>query len=328
MPPYAHHHPPPGPLGPGRPGALTASLTAALSAGPEPPPPRPARVATLLGQIEALAYRLPAPTVPRGVVGQEPAAQGMRMPQLRAVLLRAGTIREVKDRAWRYLVGQARAHRGDWHLYTLGVLLPGLWQAALRLAPQPVTPLGRVLAVHRLLAEEALFALHRIDTDRPYLAKRLIDAAVYATKVEMGIRRRARDQQPPAAPWEALAAAEAAGTARQTRLPRPAGGHPYLVLAKIVRQTAGNPPGQRLTVSDARLIAHTYLDGFTLAQAAAFEGLPESAARMRRWRAAQLIAAHLDHHRPTGQPQVTSPAEQPDQPPASGGNGPGGGRAR
>lgn len=121
------------------------------------------------------------------------------MPQLRATLLRRGTTVEVKDQAWRYLVAQARAHRGDWHLYTLGMLLPGLWDAALDLAPQPVTPVGRVLTVHRLIAEEALFALHRIDTTRPYLWKRLIDAAVYATKAELGIRRRARDQQPPTA---------------------------------------------------------------------------------------------------------------------------------
>lgn len=73
------------------------------------------------------------------------------------------------------------------------------------------------------------------------------------------------------------------------------------MLARIVRQTAGKPPGQRLTVADARLVAHTYIDGYTLAQAAAMEKppLPEPAARMRRWRAAQLIARHLDHTRPT-----------------------------
>ncbi|MBX7266499.1 hypothetical protein KIF24_10960 [Micromonospora sp. Llam7] len=308
MPRHVHHRPPGPPPGPGGPGALTAALTAALTGEPEPAPARPAaRVATLLGEIEALAYALPAPTVPRGVVGQQPPAQGMTMPQLRATLLRQGTTVEVKDQAWRYLVTQARAQRGDWHLYTLGMLLPGLWKAALTLAPPRATPLGRVQAVHRLIAEETLFALHRIDATGPYLAKRLIDAAVYGTKVELGIRRRVRDQQPPTAGLEALTAAEAAGTAAQARLPWPARGHPYLVLARIVAATAGKPPGQRLTAQDARLIAHTYIDGYTLAQAARWEQLPEPTARMRRWRAAQLVAHELDHARPTDQ----QPAEPP-----------------
>jgi len=90
--------------------------------------------------------------------------------------------------------------------------------------------------------------------------------------------------------------AETEGRGQQTRLHRPVGGHPYLALGELVRDTAGNPVGRRLSRDDARLLAHTYIDGYTLAEAARIEGISEATARGRQWRARRLVAQLLGVH--------------------------------
>jgi hypothetical protein len=293
------------------------------------PPPQKARIAradtTLLGRIDTLTYRLRHPTMPRHIVrdgdgdigdgGRDPAAErGMPVVQLRAVLLDRTTPNDVRHRAWQHIAAQIRQLRGepraDWFLYALGLALPGLWSRALTLAPPPNTPLKRVHRVHRRLAEEFLFALHRTDPTAPYIWQRCLDAAVYKTKGGATARRAAkaakaaktgqaappRDPPPVFVDLEFAEWAETEGRGQQTRLRRPARGHPYLTLARLVRDSAARPAGQRLTRDDARLLAHTYIDGYTLAEAAQIEGISEAAARGRQWRARHRVAQLLDAH--------------------------------
>lgn len=303
------------------------ALADALAQASGGPPPRQARIATadttLLGRIDTLTYRLRRPTVPHHVIGDgnigaggdDPATEsGMPVVQLRAVLLDRTTPHDVRHRAWQHVAGQILQLRGrqraGWFLYALGLVLPGLWSRALMLAPPPNTPLKRVHRVHQLLAEEFLFALDRTDPTESYIWQRCLDAAVYETKGGATPRREARaakaakaglavpllDPPPVFVDLEFAEWAETEGRGQQTRLHRPVRGHPYMALARLVRDTATKPAGLRLTRDDARLLAHTYIDGYTLAEAARIEGISEATARGRQWRARHLVAQLLDAH--------------------------------
>jgi len=140
------------------------TLARALAEALGGPPPQQAQVSsadrTLLGRIDTLTYWLRHPTVPRYVIDGEDEqgrdGRGMPAAELRAVLLERTTPLDARHRAWRYVAGQIHATggdgRGDWFLYALGLILPGLWGRALELAPPPDTPLDRVHQVHRVLA--------------------------------------------------------------------------------------------------------------------------------------------------------------------------------
>jgi DNA-directed RNA polymerase specialized sigma24 family protein len=77
---------------------------------------------------------------------------------------------------------------------------------------------------------------------------------------------------------------------------------PRRVLDRLVRSIRDLGDGQRITSTDAMLIARTYLDGDTLRQVAADLGMSESNASKRRSRAETLIARHLGRADLTGQP--------------------------
>jgi hypothetical protein len=129
---------------------------------------------SLLGRIErfgpTLTRDLP---IPRGLVGGTPPDQPISLRDLRLRLLAPGTPGEVRDQVWAWLVSKVRADRGEWHTAALLLAMPALRRQA------------RVLAMHRSnardgdgpvqanLAVEFVFALHRVDPDRPHVAARV-----------------------------------------------------------------------------------------------------------------------------------------------------------
>ncbi len=313
------------------------TLAHALAQALGGPPPRQARIATanttLLGRIDTLTYGLRHPTVPRHLIdggdstdGHPPHGRGLPVAGLRALLLDRATPVEVRHRAWQHVAGQIRQHsgaqRGDWFLYALGMILPGLWSKALALAPPPDTPLDVVHRVHRVLAEEFLFALDRTDPAARYIWQRCLGAAFYQATGGAAARRAAKaaaGQHEPAPVFVGVEMAEWAeteGRGQQTRLHRPVGGHPYMILARLVRDTANLPAGQGLSRDDARLLAHTYIDGYTLAEAARIEGISEAAARGRQWRARHLVAQLL------GEPSADRDTDNNDRGSSDGGTPP------
>jgi hypothetical protein len=260
---------------------------------------------SLLGRIErfgpTLTRDLP---IPRGLVGGTPPDQPISLRDLRLRLLAPGTPGEVRDQVWAWLVSKVRADRGEWHTAALLLAMPALRRQT------------RVLAMHRPnardgdgpvqanLAVEFVFALHRVDLDRPHVAARLIDAASYAA-------RGGRTTTPRWVSLDHATAAEANGDAIGITA---AGGSPEQVLRRLVNATHRAKHG-RISALDAELIARTYLEHDrpdkrrTLAAVAAELGLSVPAATMRRRRAVTTVARLL------GRPDLAAESPAPDTAP-------------
>jgi DNA-directed RNA polymerase specialized sigma24 family protein len=247
---------------------------------------------TLFGRLRTLTNELRHPTLPGGLVDQPD--QSLTLITLRAVLLPEGTPVAVRDRVWQHLAIQIQQRRDsprqDWFLYALGLILPGLWRTALRLAPPPDASMQRIRHVQTVLAEEFCLALDRFPPTTGYLWKRCLNAATHQAKTSANRR--------PADPLllGGVDLTDLADTHQTTRHDEDPGRHHdehlYQVLNRLVRRTAHQPAGQRLTRADAQLLALTYLDGHTLVQAADLLGLSEPTARGRQARARYLVA-HL-----------------------------------
>jgi hypothetical protein len=243
--------------------------------------------ATPLGRINQLAIDHLTLTVPSTVVDPAAPAIGLTMLELRIRLLRKSTPGEVRDRAWRHVGQAARAERGDWNLFALGLAYPGLRARVWKLT-EGLT-FHQAAQVHFRLAGEFLFALHRLDLSTPNVASRLISAAYDHAS---GRKKRAEpvttslDAEAPAELHPAYQTAEAGARS---------------VLHRLARQTRADKDAQRITEIHAELIARTYLDGEKLKQVAADLGMSESNASKHRTRAETLIARHL------GRPGLAEP---------------------
>ncbi|MFV2085008.1 hypothetical protein [Micromonospora sp. LOL_021] len=261
-------------------------------------PPRRRADLTVLGQIEAQARTRITLTVPSNVIDPDMPPASLPMVDFRLHVMRAPG--HVRDRAWRHLAEAARAHRGDWNLYALGVAYPKLRAQANKLTAY-LAP-GPAAQAHYTLAIEFLFALHRLDLTTPQLFPRLIDAAYTHAS---GRKRR---RLPPLYDLDALP---------DDRVPRSGHGNPehdahlddvnqetvHDVLDRLVTHS------DRRTISDtqATLIRRTYLDGETLRHVAADLHLSEPSASKQRTRAATTIARLLGRHDLT-EPTPTGPA--------------------
>ncbi|ROO59569.1 hypothetical protein EDC02_1369 [Micromonospora sp. Llam0] len=249
-------------------------------------PPRRRADLTVLGQIETQARTRIALDIPSNVVDPDMPPTPLPMVDFRLHVMRApGPIR---DRAWRHLAETARAHRGDWNLYALGVAYPKLRTQANKLTAH-LAP-GPAAQAHYTLAIEFLFALHRLDLTTPQLFPRLTDAAYTHAS------GRKRQHPPPLYDLDALP---------DDRIPRSEHGNPeadanqetvHDVLNRLVAQANTRTGRQTISDTQATLIRRTYLNGETLRAVAADLHLSEPSASKQRSRVATTIARLLGRH--------------------------------
>ncbi|MEU9023348.1 hypothetical protein [Actinomadura sp. NPDC048394] len=199
----------------------------------------------------------------------EPREDGHRisLERIRELILDRGIAPEAQDAVWRELVTLARKGEERWQLAAIWMMLPGLRKIVGRCGGGRETDYGEVEseAVAGFLEE-----LHRIDARRPRIGASLWWAARRrAAEVRL---RRARE-----IPSEeiALVAAE-----RERRDHEPG------ALAEAVHEGV-------ISVSDARLINETRLEGERLGAVAERMGLRYHACHQRRARAEGRLAGYL-----------------------------------
>ncbi|WFE26178.1 hypothetical protein O7623_22910 [Solwaraspora sp. WMMD791] len=267
-------------------------------------PPRRRADLTVLGQIEAQARTRITLTLPSNVIDPDTPPTPLPMVDFRLYVMRApGPIR---DRAWRCLAETARAHRGDWNLYSLGVAYPKLRAQANKLTAY-LAP-GPAAQVHYTLAIEFLFALHRLDLTTPNLFPRLTDAAYTHAS------GRKRQHPPPTYDLDALP---------DGRIPHSEHGNPehdahlndanQETVHDVLNRLVTHSGGQTISDTQATLIRRTYLNGETLRHVATDLHLSEPSASKQRSRAATTIARLLGRHDLT-EPTPTRPAVRHDPP--------------
>lgn len=269
-----------------------------VSTTPEPPQPAAGTElgaftahidATPLGRINQLAVDHLTLTVPSTLIDGDAPVVPLTLLDLRIRLLRRSTPGEVRDRAWRHIGQLARAERGDWNLFALGLAYPGLRARAWRLTEG--LSFHQAAQVHFRLAGEFLFALHRLDLDKPNVASRLIGAAYDQAT---GRKKRA-EPVIIGLDGDTLTGPDEIAYSRSEDGPR-------RVLDRLVSRTRSASDGQQITELHATLIARTYLDGDKLKQVAADLGMSESNASKHRTRAEALIARQLGRPGLVGQP--------------------------
>ncbi|GIF01883.1 hypothetical protein Ari01nite_93470 [Paractinoplanes rishiriensis] len=177
--------------------------------------------------------------------------------ELRTALLATGTGHQVRDAVWRELVVRARRDGPAWRVAAVGMAMPGLRRQAGLLAA------GWHGDTHDLDAELLVGFMERlatVDLGEPRVCGRLIDAGVRAARKirdaesdTMLIRSGESGSLLPIRPWD----------------------HPDLVLARAVATAV-------IDREEARLIAATRLDDYTLARVAAELGIsPQTASDWR-----------------------------------------------
>ncbi|MEV4706822.1 helix-turn-helix domain-containing protein [Actinoplanes sp. NPDC049316] len=184
--------------------------------------------------------------------------------ELRKVLLAAGTGHQVRDAVWRELVIRARRDGPAWRVAAVGMAMPGLRRQAGLLAA------GWHGDTHDLDAEMLVGFMERlatVDLGEPRVCGRLIDAGVRAARKvrdaesdTMLIRTGEPGSLLPIRPWD----------------------HPDLVLARAVATAV-------IDREEARLIAATRLDDYTLARIAAELGISPQTASAWRARAEKRL---------------------------------------
>lgn len=254
-------------------------------------------------QVQWLSDRLQGPTIPAAVfnptaplprIDTADQGGGLTLPYARALILPKTTPGDLVDRVWRYIAAAAREQRGDWNLFALGMGRIGLHKQAHTIAPKG-TPSARIFLVQHIMAAHFLIRMHatdEFDLDKPRVYGRLKDHAVYAGKGHW--REANRDRRTRVALDDHLAQLEASENSDTSRrFHEREYGHPYLALLRLIDETKDRREGHRLTRQDAALVALTYLDGYTVAEAATILGLPKPTAKGRHNRAKHLIGRLL-----------------------------------
>jgi DNA-directed RNA polymerase specialized sigma24 family protein len=263
-------------------------------------------------QIDWLSRRLAWPAVPATVLdpsaplpdpAPERAEGGLSVPNVVAVIGPKTAPTDLVDRVWAFVINAARAHRGSWNLYALGLARQGLHRHAEKITyKRPPTIKANV---QHVMAAEMLIELHRTEPDetgceayafdiaKPYIYARLRDHCLYMVTTRRWTRLDRDRRNLDLARFELLHEALSDGNARSRLHHEPGRADAYSVLARLVAQTAGERRGRQVRQSDAALIALTHLVGYSLADAAVLLGLTEPAARMRQHRAVKVVAAIL-----------------------------------
>jgi hypothetical protein len=204
-----------------------------------------------------------------------------------------------KDQAWRFLVRQIADHGGNWHLYAIGAMVPGLTGIVLQLAP-PRTPRDLIEQAYREVIGQFLVAIEDLAASPvqlawPNVAARLLGRALYHATTRTRYDRR-HEQFDENDDHQAL-------TQRRSGQRPP--GHPDFVLEAMVEHTKNLPDRYQLTGEDAELSARSRMEYVglgpntrrkTIADAATELGIAVPAAGMRRWRAEVLIARLTHAH--------------------------------
>ncbi|MDG4749919.1 hypothetical protein O7630_03095 [Micromonospora sp. WMMD718] len=257
---------------------------------------------TALGEIEAHARTRITLTIPSDVIDPDAPPVPLPMLDFRLRVVR-GTAQE-RDRAWRHLGKLARAERGDWNLYALGVAYPKLRAQVVGLTAYRRREAAE--QAHYDLAAEFLFALHRLDLDTPHVFPRLVDAAYTHAS------GRKKKHSPPMYDIDTLpekyAPRSAHGNSEHDAELNEANQETvHDVLNRIIAAANSVPGRGRITDTQAELIRRTYLDGETLRVVATDLNLSEPSASKQRRRAAATIARLLRTRR------ADKPADPPKQ---------------
>lgn len=269
-----------------------------------------------MDQIRWLVRRLGRPGVPAAVLdphtplpdpADNPAEDGLSVPDVMAVVGVRSAPPELVDRVWGYVIAATRAHRGPWNLYALGLARPGLHRQAdrvtLRCPPTVKRDVQHVMAaemlveIHRTEADEHGREVFGFDIAKPYIFARLRDHCIYTVTVKRWNRHNRARRNLDLAKFELLHEILPDANAHSRLHHEPGRADAYSTLARLVTQTADRRAGQRLSRPDAALIALTHLIGYPMADAASLLGLTEPAARMRAHRAVKLVTALLDRER-------------------------------
>jgi hypothetical protein len=238
----------------------------------------PATGLTPLGRLSELAMNLSL-TVPSSFVNVAAPARPLALDELRLFLLRASTPGEARDQVWRHVGERARAERGDWNLFALGLAYPGLIRRAFKLGQGKTFPQRTEMQFR--LAGEFLFALHRLDLAAPNLVSRLIGAAYDQAS---GRKNRTRTL---------VVDIDALDAAHLPQQDHHQASDLFSVLERLVHETSTAPDGHRFTDQHAELVARTYLDGEKLYAVAANLRMSPANASKQRARAVTLIAISL-----------------------------------
>jgi hypothetical protein len=231
-----------------------------------------ARAAAGGGLLDAIEYRFrlahagPQPLAVHGrPIGHGLPRRPIPLPELSAILMHPSCDFPARDEVWRLLVVQARSGSDAWLVGAVGVALPGLRNAAARLAR---TVTGDVQAA---LVTEFVAALKTVSLDEPRVVSRLLDTASSAARAALRAAEPASSGEANFAPGSAL--------------PPPPYGHPDLVLARAV--AAGV-----ITAEEADLIGTTYLEDVSVADYADRLGVSRWTVYKRRKAAeARLVEA-------------------------------------
>jgi predicted DNA-binding protein (UPF0251 family) len=219
------------------------------------------------GLLDAIEYRFrlahlgPAPlSVDGRQIGHGLPRRRIPLPELSAILMHPSCDFAARDTVWRLLVTKARTGDEKWVVGAVGVAIPGLRNAAARLAR---TVSGDVQAA---LVTEFVAALATVELDEPRVVSRLLDAAT-------SVARAALRAAEPATSGEAH-------FAPASTLPPPPYGHPDLVLAHAVKLGV-------VSAEEADLIGTVYLEDVPVAEYA-------DAAGVSRWTVYKRLTAAKD----------------------------------
>jgi hypothetical protein len=223
------------------------------------------------------------------VTGPKPlAVSGRRFPGLPNRLVPLDELRDrlldencptgTRDAVWAYLIRRSRRDGATWMVACVGMALPGLARTASWLAARYR---GDRADIHAAVLSGFIEALAAVDLRDPGVLYRLLWMA-----------RRAGQE----ALEESLDAPMPSQPVFESRAPQTPGGHPDLVLARLVNEGV-------LTAIEADLISATRIGHESVTGWAHARGESVHATAKARERAEQRLAAYLkdpDHHTHTG----------------------------
>jgi hypothetical protein len=268
---------------------------------------------TWLGELYRHAERLTDVRVTRDVLGLYPWDEPLCPTDFRNEAI--ARPQWARDLAWRYLIGKIRTEQGNWWLYAVAAMVPGLTGKALDLAPKGSSK-EEIDQAYRDLIGQFLVAIEDLGADEaalnaPNVPQRLLGRAEYHTRTRYHSDGRYTE-------LDDFTQYEAETISRVRRRPR---GHPDFVLRHMVTHTQTWPDGYRIDDEDAELVARSHMEYVglgpntrrkTVADAAAELGIEPGVANMRRWRAEVLIARLMWRYRRWYKfPDAAAPPEQP-----------------
>lgn len=192
-----------------------------------------------------------------------------RLDEVKELLLARATSPVTRDLIWREIVERARLRGDIWTSVALGMAVPGLSNLAKQFARDYSDTSYQDVCAEIVTA--FLEALRTVDLDRPAIL----------TRVFWSTYRAARRS----AYAEVIAARAVAAAAAEAHV-EPQGGHPDLVLVRLVAENV-------ITKAEAALVSAVRLDRRSLGDVAELLGISPNAVLLRLRKAEMKVAAHL-----------------------------------